>query len=225
MRIPIEALRPVFAAALFGWVASCALVIDSDFDKYETAAGAGGAAGAAGSGASAGQAGAAGVGGCEPRLTLNEIQTAGDGAPLDEFVELHNAGTCPALLDQYVLAYRSSQADSDHGVTWTGNPGIEIAPGARYVLGGPNFSGPADAPLPNNLTFGAVGGGLALRRQGDVVDQVGWGDASNGFVDGVAAPAPADDQSIGRMPDGEDTDDNAADFAPMTPSPGEPNGI
>ena len=41
---------------------------------------------------------------------------------------------------------------------------------------------------------------------------MGWGTATNTFVQGEPAPAPQAGQSIARIPDGHDTGDNSADF-------------
>jgi len=76
----------------------------------------------------------------------------------------------------------------------------------------------------------ATAGGLGLRdASGTLVDSVGYGTATNAFVEGSAAPAPpaaaAPGKSAGRKPDGHDTDDNAADFSVLTsPTPGASNG-
>jgi len=56
-----------------------------------------------------------------------------------------------------------------------------------------------------------------------VVDSVGWGNASNDYVEGTPAPAPEAGKSIGRLPDGHDTDDNSNDFIEATATPRKPN--
>ena len=63
----------------------------------------------------------------------------------------------------------------------------------------------------------ATGGAAGLRdATGALVDGVGWGTATNAFVEGSPAPAPpatsAPGSSIVRLPDGHDTNANAADF-------------
>ena len=74
----------------------------------------------------------------------------------------------------------------------------------------------ADATYSGGLA--ATGGAIVLRRVGgEVVDAVGWGDATNAFVEGGAAPAPPAGSSIERRPGGPDgnitdTNDNAADW-------------
>ena len=57
------------------------------------------------------------------------------------------------------------------------------------------------------------------------MDAVGWGDATNAFVEGAAAPAPSASTSLERRPGGSlgngiDTNDNALDwFVSTTPGP------
>jgi len=62
---------------------------------------------------------------------------------------------------------------------------------------------------------------------GNIVDSVGWGDATNAFVEGTTAAAPpiasAPGKSDARHPNGHDTDANSADFAIGDPTPGASN--
>src|SRR5438132_12831702 len=78
------------------------------------------------------------------------------------------------------------------------------------------YASTADASYSGGLA--ATGGALALRVVGGApIDALGWGDATNGFVEGTAAPAPAARSSIERKPGGIggnviDTNDNALDW-------------
>ena len=60
-----------------------------------------------------------------------------------------------------------------------------------------------------------------------LVDSVGWGTATNAFVESSAAVAPAiapvPGKSDARHPDGHDTNVNATDFAEGDPTPGAAN--
>ena len=74
--------------------------------------------------------------------------------------------------------------------------------------------------------FAATGGAVVLRAIGGApIDALGWGDATNAFVEGSAAPAPPAGSSIERLPGGPsgqptDTNDNALDwFVLASPSP------
>jgi hypothetical protein len=74
-------------------------------------------------------------------------------------------------------------------------------------------------------TLASAGGGLGLRDgSGALVDSVAWGTATNAFVEGTVAPAPtiapAPGKSDARRPDGQDTNDNGADFSEGDPTPG-----
>jgi hypothetical protein len=192
------------------------------------ATGAAGAGGRAGAGAAGGAAGASSDGGTDAdhrtcTVKINEIQTGGATA-LDEFVELYN--TCPDKpfdLTGYALVYRSAAGTTDFvRVSFTGGG---FAAGKPYfVCANTGYAGAADARYTDGLAD--AGGGLALRDlDGHVVDSVGWGTATNAFVEGAPAPAPQASQSISRTPDGHDTDDNSADFTvkAATTTPGGPN--
>jgi hypothetical protein len=80
-----------------------------------------------------------------------------------------------------------------------------------------------------STAIAATGGGVALRDSaGAIVDSIGYGDAVNAFVEGHAASAPpattAPGSSAVRLPDGHDTNDNAADFSvSASPTPGSSN--
>lgn len=67
---------------------------------------------------------------------------------------------------------------------------------------------------------------VLLDDSGTEVDAVGYGtfSASNTFAgEGTSAPDVASGHSLGRSPDGMDTDDNSADFVSFLPTPGAEN--
>jgi hypothetical protein len=138
------------------------------------------------------------------------------GAATDEFVEIVNTGTAAADLSGWKLVYRSAAGTSDV-VLATVPDGTSLAQGGFYLFGGAGYvSGPA-ADQSYSTSIAATGGGVGIRDAGgNLVDSVGWGTATNAFVEGTVAAAPvtteAPGTSIGRIPDGDDTNDNAADF-------------
>ncbi|HVT06817.1 MAG TPA: lamin tail domain-containing protein, partial [Polyangia bacterium] len=170
---------------------------------------AGGSAGASAGGRTGQDAGAdTSDGACA--VKINEVQTSGSSA-LDEFVELYN--TCPdepLNLTGYSLVYRAAAGTTEFvRVSFTGGGFARGKP--YFVCANSGYAGPADARYTDGLAD--AGGGLALRGpDGDIVDAVGWGTATNSFVEGEPAPAPKAGQSIARVPDGYDTGDNSADF-------------
>jgi hypothetical protein len=192
-------------------------------------AGMGGSAGTGGGGGTGGAVAAAGAGGgggtgdtraCT--VKINELQTGGATA-LDEFIELYN--TCPDRpfnLAGHTLVYRAAAGTAEFvRVAFTAET---IAAGRPYfVCANTGFAGPADVQYTDGLALD--GGGLALRApDGSFVDAVGWGTAANALVETAPAPAPAAGQSIARVPDGHDSDDNSRDFMiAAQPTPGAAN--
>ena len=137
-------------------------------------------------------------------------------------------GDTDADLSGYKLAYRSGAGTSD--ITLATIPdGTALAPGAFYLFGGSGYAG----EKPHSQTFAqalaASAGGIGLRdATGKLVDSVGYGTATNAFVEAHPAPAPGATAVPGssdiRLPDGADTGDNGVDFTvTAAPTPGGPN--
>jgi hypothetical protein len=165
-----------------------------------------------------------GGGGGEAELSVNELMTGVTGAATDEFVEIVNTGTATADLSSWRLVYRSAAGTSDV-VLATIPDGTALGAGAFYLFGGAGYvSGPA-ADQSYTTSIAATGGGVGIRDAGGaLVDSVGWGTATNVLVEGTAAAAPATSAapgtSTGRIPDGDDTNDNSVDFViDETPTP------
>ncbi len=80
-----------------------------------------------------------------------------------------------------------------------------------FICANTDYAGEADVRYTEGLA--ASGGGIALRGpDGRILDAIAWGNASNDFMEGAPAVAPAPGQSIVRVPDGHDSENNAADF-------------
>ena len=159
---------------------------------------------------------------CVPQIAdslvrINEFSTGTAGAATDEFVELVNPGTGAADVGGFRVVYRSGSGTTD--VVLAAIPsGTTIAPGAFYLLGGSGYKGGAPADRTFAAALAATAGGIGLRdASGTLVDSVGYGSATNGLVESHPAAAPPATPTPGssdiRLPDGNDTNDNAADFA------------
>jgi hypothetical protein len=142
-------------------------------------------------------------------------------------VELVNTGSASADLSGWKLVYRSGAGTSDVSLGTLAD-GTSLAGGAFFLFGGSTYSGahPADKTFSAGLASAA--GGVAIKdANGNIVDSVGWGDATNAFVEGTAASAPtiaaAPGKSDARHPNGHDTNVNSADFAIGDPTPGASN--
>ncbi len=159
---------------------------------------------------------AAPVGWPPSTLVVSEVQTGGASAS-DEFVEIANQGSGPVDLVGLEMVYATSTGSTvTRKASWAGSFVLDAGrrvlivntAGAYASLGDVAYSG----------GFAATGGAVALRViGGSVVDAVGWGDATNAFVEGGAALAPAAGSSLERSPggtlgNGVDTNDNALDF-------------
>ena len=157
-------------------------------------------------------------------LVVSEVQTGGASAS-DEFVEIANQGSAPAdLLGLEVVYATSSGSTVTRKATWAVS--VTLGPGQRFLLGNGSgvFGSVADATYSGG--FAATGGAVALRVVGgSAIDAVGWGDATNAFVEGTTAPAPPAGSSLERLPGGAagnatDTNANAQDwFVQGAPSP------
>ena len=167
-------------------------------------------------------------GGSSAEIRVNEFMTGSAGAASNEFVELVNAGSSAADVGGFKVAYRSSAGTSD--ITLATIPaGTTIPAGGFYLLAGAGYLGSHAADQTFSTSLAATGGGLAIRDTGGaILDSAGYGDTTNAFVEAHPATAPpataAPGSSSGRIPDGHDTNDNAADFSvSATPSPGAAN--
>ena len=169
-------------------------------------------------------------------LLVSEIQTGGSSAS-DEFAEITNVGAGPVDLAGLEIVYVTSSGSTvTRKASWAAS--LVLEPGRHLFIANSLgiYAGLADATYSGG--FAATGGAIVLRAIGGApVDAVGWGDATNAFVEGTAAPAPAAGSSIERLPTGLagntiDTNNNAADFlvqpvpnpqslsAPPVPAPG-----
>ncbi|HXG26171.1 MAG TPA: lamin tail domain-containing protein, partial [Candidatus Binatia bacterium] len=157
-------------------------------------------------------------------LLVSEVQTGGASAS-DEFAEVTNAGPTSVDLNGLELVYVTSTGGTvTRKASWSAATILE--PGRHLLVanGSGAYASVADAVYSGG--FAATGGSIVLRVLGGAtLDAVGWGDATNAFVEGSAAPAPAAGSTIERLPGGlggntVDTNDNAADwFVQPVPNP------
>jgi len=158
-----------------------------------------------------------GGGGEAPGIKLNEFSTGVSGAATNEFVELVNAGPAAADVGGLKVVYRSASGTSDTTLA-TLPAGTTLAAGAFYLLGGSGYAGTATADQTFWTAIAATGGSIGLRDPGGtLLDAVAYGTAANGLGEGAPAQAPPTTARPGssavRLPDGRDSQDNAADFS------------
>ena len=161
-----------------------------------------------------------------PNLVISGFQVAG-GTANDEFIELHNTSANNVDLNGYRVVYRSAAGSGDVAfVEWTTS--TIIAPGAYYLIASTAYDGGVTPNLTYNPTtcscsMSATGGGLAVRNgalnTGIVIDSVGYGSATNAFIETAVTAAPAANSAQARLNVAcQDTDNNAGDFLNVNPA-------
>ncbi|MGH7724386.1 MAG: lamin tail domain-containing protein [Candidatus Eiseniibacteriota bacterium] len=158
-------------------------------------------------------------------VVLNEVFYDAVGADAGhQFVELANRTDQTVPLAGYRLEAGDGAGANRWRTIWTGGAGDVIAPFGRFTIGEPQVT-----PAPDRvLTFDLENGPDAVRLAGPgglTQDVLGYGTLT--YAEYFEA-RPAEDVpsgfSLARLPDGADSDDNAADFhAVSPPTPGAPN--
>ena len=160
---------------------------------------------------------------CDP--VINEVMVAGSSSPADEFVELYNPCSQSIDLTGWKLVYRSAAGSSDVSLQ---DLSAFTLPGYGYLIfAGQGYTGsnPASGTFGGSTgSLSGTAGGVAIKNGTTIVDSIGYGaSVSNGFVEGSAATLSAAGKSMARTPNGQDTDNNSADFVEATPTPGAAN--
>lgn len=159
-------------------------------------------------------------------VVINEVAYDGPGSDTDVFIELK--GPPGMALDGWSLVAINGNGGAVYDqLALTGAIGADGYLVVAKAGAGPAVSAATDivdgiADLQNGPDS------LQLQLGGVVVDAVAYGDFGAGDVAaGEGAPAPDTTtngaESISRVPDGADTDDNATDFVVTSPTPGAPN--
>ncbi len=157
-------------------------------------------------------------------LVLSEVQTGGASAS-DEFAEIANVGASDVDLSGMEIVYVTSTGGTvTRKASWPAP--LPLSPGRHLIIANSAgvYASIADAVYSGGLA--ATGGAVVLRVIGGApIDAVGWGDATNAFVEGATASAPAAGQTIERRPGGiagntTDTNTNVTDwFVQAVPNP------
>jgi endonuclease G len=162
-----------------------------------------------------------------PNLVVSQFQAGGASSANDEFIEILNTSANAVDLNGHRLVYRSASGTNDvQIVEWTTS--TIVPPGGYYLIASTSYDGGVSANITyNNATcscaLSATSGGLAIRfgavNSGVILDSVGWGSATNIFVENTNTPAAGNDNSKARSNNGcQDTDNNNSDFGTLTPS-------
>ncbi len=161
-----------------------------------------------------------------PNFVVSQFQVAG-GTAQDEFIEIHNTSSSAADLNGYRVVYRSAGGVNDVAmVEWTTS--TIVPSGGYYLIATSAYDGTVTSNINYNtatVSMSATGGGIAIRNgalnTGVIIDSVGYGSATNAFIEGTVTAVPAVNTSQLRANNAcQDTDVNSADFANLvTPTP------
>lgn len=161
-----------------------------------------------------------------PNLVISQFQVAG-GNSNDEFIELHNTSSNSVDLNGYRVVYRSSSGTNDvNFAAWTTS--TIIPPGGYYLITSTGYDGTTTGDFTYNpgscsCALSGSSGGLAIRfgdlNSGVIIDSVGYGSATNAFIETAVTNAPAANSGQARVSNGcQDTDNNSNDFSTATPA-------
>ena len=161
-----------------------------------------------------------------PNFVVSQFQVAG-GSANDEFIELHNTSANAVDLNGYRVVYRSSGGINDVAFAdWTTS--TIVPPGGYYLIASTGYDGTVTPNFTYNPTtcscsMSATGGGIAIRNgalnSGVLIDSVGYGSATNAFIETTVTSAPPANAGQSRLNNGcQDSDNNVSDFSTLNPA-------
>ena len=166
------------------------------------------------------------------RLVINEIDYDQPSLDTLEFIEIHNAGAAPESLAGWTLELVNGANNTVYTTFDLSTVTPSLGAGQYLVLGTSALLTQLPLQTPalafanasDNVQNGAPDG-IVLRKNGSVIDAVSYEGPMAGLTEGGGG-APTDNTtgSIGRSPNGADTDINSADFVfSATSTPGAAN--
>jgi hypothetical protein len=152
------------------------------------------------------------------QLVVNELYYDHPGADAGhEFIEFLNTSPAAVQVSDVVLQFHNGSGSGWSDI-WRGTSGV-IPPGSLFVVGGASVAPVPDAAVSISLQNGPDA--VRILVGGVPADAVGYGGLDDAdYAERRSAPAAAPGQSLSRIPDGADSDDNGADLHPSPPSPG-----
>ena len=169
----------------------------------------------------------------ESTVVINEFVANPDSDDTDkEWAEIYNAGAAEEDLSGWVVEWYKSNPTTPSGHTVL-PAGTTLAAGHFLVIADSLAGVPTDVTASLDIGNGSDGDGLYLRDSlGNLIDAVVYGGSyGDGILDESCLPAtsvapnPGEDDALGRIPDGTDTNASGDDFCVLsTPSAGSANG-
>lgn len=166
------------------------------------------------------------------QLVINEVDYDQPGTDAAEYIELKNTSTSAVYPMQYV---RVALVNGNSGTavvyaTFASPSWAPLAPGAYFTLCADPLAGcdAALTPATNAVQNGELDAIVLLNvTDSTIIDALGYEGSLTGATEGTGLVLGDDnvtaDRSVGRFPDGVDTNDNDADFVRMCTTPGAAN--
>jgi len=166
-------------------------------------------------------------------IVVNEIDYDQPGGDAAEYVELYNAGNQPVALAGLTLELFNGNDLMPYETFALADAGRSLAPQGFLVIAPAAVQTPPAAlrivaERDENLIQNGPDGVRLVGGGGAVIDSVGYGrevvpGATEGDANAPSDSAEVEGRSVGRCPDGADSDRNAADFLLTDGSPGRVN--
>lgn len=160
----------------------------------------------------------------EPAAVINEVLYDPPGTDTGlEFVEVFNPSGATVRLEGWRLESGNGSYANRWTLEWTGGAGDTISARSFFVVGEEMVTPGPDAVTDLDLQNGPDA--CRLVSPEGIADVVGWGEhVYREYYEGRPAAQAGSGLSLGRDPDGEDSQDNAADFVELDrASPGDFN--
>jgi len=161
------------------------------------------------------------------QIVINEIDYDQPSTDTAEFIELYNAGNATVDLTNYRLSFINGSNVTEYvSVPLTG---FSLGAGEFLVVCGNSATTPncdLDISPDTNLIQNGAPDAVVLYDGLNVADAVSYEGETAGYGEGTGAPSDTGAnafEGISRYPDGNDTDDNHADFFVRCATPGWPN--
>jgi hypothetical protein len=176
--------------------------------------------------------------GLKAQIVINEVDYDQPGTDSSEFVELYNVSLGSIDLSDYTLILFNGSSASLSPYDSITLPAVMLPPGGFFVICGSSTGlvSPCDTFLATSVGTGHIqngapdGMGLRYNPTMTIVDALSYeGDCPAPYVEGTGVPDSLSDNGttvgvgLSRYPDGNDTQNNAADFFLVCSTPGAPN--
>jgi Lamin Tail Domain len=156
-------------------------------------------------------------------IRLNEVLYDAEGADGGhEFVELISISQSSISLAGYRLQFANGSVGEQWATRWTGTADDVLGPGALFLICDKNWSGEASADAIGSLGLQNGPDAVSLLAPDGTRDILGYGQLDwPGLYETEPHPGCPSGASLGRFPDGNDTDSNTADWRILEkPTPG-----